>query len=153
MIFIIEGPDGSGKSTLAETLAKQTGYPVVHMSNPKTEEEKANMLNEYLGIIESGRNVIFDRCWYSEMVYGPIMRGASVINYPSMYMLESKLAKRGAMIIYCTDKPKTLWRRATKRGEEYITDYNKFESICAGFDVLMSVPHIVPVVKYGYEDL
>jgi len=153
MIFIIEGPDGSGKSTLAEKLSKQTGYPVVHRSQPKTEEEKKRMMGQYLAAIDNGKNMIFDRCWYSEMVYGPVMRDASVISYPEMYLLEEKLAKNGAMIIYCTDKPKTLWRRATRRGEDYITDYETFERICTGFDVLMSVPHIIPVVKYDYKDL
>ena len=153
MIIIIEGPDGSGKTTLANTLSKQTGYPVVHRSQPKSEEEKRQMMQQYIDAIVTGKNMIFDRCWYSEMVYGPIMRDNSVITYPEMYLLEAKLAKRGALIIYCTDDPKTLWKRATRRGEDYITDYETFERICAGFDALMSVPHHIPVVKYGYEEV
>lgn len=153
MIIIIEGADGSGKTTLANLLSKQTGYPVVHRSQPKTEEEKKQMRQMYIDIIDTGKNMIFDRCWYSEMAYGPVMRDASVISYPEMYLLEEKLAKHGAMIIYCTDKPKTLWRRATKRGEDYITDFDTFECICTNFDVIMSVPHLVPVVKYDYKDL
>lgn len=153
MIIIIEGPDGSGKTTLAEKLSKQTGYPVVHHSYPKTDEEKRMMLSYYLDTIETGKNMIIDRCWYSEMVYGEAIRGSSAISFPEMYLLETKLAKHGALIIHCTDKPKTLWRRATKRGEDYVVDYETFERICTGFDVLMSVPHLVPVVKYDYEDL
>ena len=73
MILIIEGPDGSGKTTLAEKLSKQTGFPVIHRSQPKTEEEKANMMKGYMETIKSGKNAIFDRCWYSEMAYGPPM--------------------------------------------------------------------------------
>ena len=153
MIIIIEGADGSGKTTLANLLSKQTGYPVVHRSQPKTEEEKQQMRQMYVDTINTGRNMIFDRCWYSEMAYGPVMRDTSVISYPEMYLLEEKLAKHGAIIIYCTDDPKTLWRRATKRGEDYITDFDTFESICANFDAIMSVPHLVPVVKYDYKDL
>lgn len=153
MIFIIEGPDGSGKTTLAQKLSKQTGYPVVHRSQPKSEEEKLQMLQGYVDAIEAGKNVIFDRCWYSEMAYGPVMRDKSVITYPEMYLLEERLAKHGALIIYCTDKPKTLWRRATKRGEDYITDFATFYAICTNFDVIMSVPHLVPVVKYDYKDV
>lgn len=153
MIIIIEGPDGSGKTTLAEKLSKQTGYPVVHRSQPKSEEEKLQMLRGYVDAIDVGKNVIFDRCWYSEMAYGPVMRDESVITYPEMYLLEEKLAKNGAIIIYCTDKPKTLWKRATKRGEEYITDFDTFDKICANFDAIMSVPHLIPVVKYDYKDL
>ena len=154
MIIIIEGPDGSGKTTLAQKLSKQTGYPVVHRSQPKNDEEKQRMFREYMVAIEAGKNVIFDRCWYSEMAYGPVMRDDSVISYPEMYLLEEKLAKHGALIIYCPDKPKTLWQRATKRGEDYITDFGTFERICTNFDIIMQcVPHHIPVVKYDYKDM
>lgn len=150
MIIIIEGPDGSGKTTLAETLSRQTGFPVVHRTQPKSEEEKAKMMDGYVDAIKKGKNIIFDRCWYSEMAYGPIMRDKSVISYPEMYELEQLLTKRGALIIYCIDKPETLWYRCSKRGEDYITDYDTFVSICKEFDKIMSIPHRIPVVRYVY---
>jgi len=153
MIIIIEGPDGSGKSTLAQQISKQTKYPVVHRSAPKTEEEKLKMMDMYRQAISESKNIIFDRCWYSEMVYGPVMRDASYVSYPAMYDLEKALAKVGAIIIYCTDNPKVLWKRCTTRGEDYIKDYDTFVSICNGFDRLMSVPHLIPVLKYDYKDL
>ena len=153
MIIIIDGPDGSGKSTLAAKLSKQTGYPVVHRSAPKSAEEKAAMMQMYLQAIKEGKNIIWDRCWYSEMVYGPVMRDEHVITYPQMYELERLLAKRGAIIIYCTDKPEVLWRRCALRGEDYVPSYEVFIDICKGYEELMNAPHIVPVVKYGYEDL
>lgn len=148
MIIIIEGPDGSGKSTLAQQISKQTGYKIIHRTQPKSEEEKAIMMGEYLQTIRSGKNMIFDRCWYSEMVYGPVIRDTSVISYPRMYELERQLAKAGAMIIYCTDTKAALWSRCQERGEDYITDRNTFDQICNGFDELMSVPHYIPVVTY-----
>lgn len=153
MIIIIEGPDGSGKTTLAEQLSKQTGYPVVHRTQPKSEEEKKQMMQSYIDTIKAGRNCIFDRCWYSEMVYGPIMRDASVISYPEMYVIERMLAKKGALIIHCTDEPDVLWQRATKRGEDYIRDYGIHVDICEAFEELFSVPHLIPVVKYDYKDM
>jgi polyphosphate kinase 2 (PPK2 family) len=123
------------------------------MSYPKTDEERQQMLQQYIDEIDRGRNMIFDRCWYSEMVYGPVMRDGSVISYPNMYELEAKLAKRGAMIIYCTDKPATLWRRAVQRGEDFVKEFGTFTKIYDGFEAVMNVPHLVPVVKYGYKDL
>lgn len=153
MIIIIEGPDGSGKSTLATKLSNQTGYPVVHRSAPKSEEEKLQMMNMYKQAIKEGRNIIFDRCWYSEMVYGPVMRDATYISYLEMYELERLLSKQGALIIFCTDSPKVLWKRCQRRGEDYITDYDTHAAICKGYEDLMSVPHFVPVVRYGYEDM
>lgn len=153
MIIIIEGPDGSGKTTLAEKLHKQTKYPIVHMSQPKTDEEKKLMLGEYLQTVRNGKNMIFDRCWYSEMVYGPIMRGSSAISYPDMYMLEEQLAKAGAIIVYATGPKAALWQRCQKRGEDYVTARSDFNAICENFDKIMSIPHHIPVVRYEYKDL
>ena len=93
MIILLEGPDGSGKTTLANKIKQQTGYVLLHRSYPKTKEEKAKMKQEYLEAIKSRKNIIIDRCWYSEMVYGPIMRGESAISYPDMYELEKAIAK------------------------------------------------------------
>lgn len=153
MIIIIEGADGSGKSTLAEKMSRQTGWPVVHMSMPKTDEEKSSMSEMYAEVIKANHNLIFDRCWYSEMAYGPTMRDESLIGYPDMYKLEELSAKKGAMIIYCTDKPDVLWKRCQRRGEDYVLHKVDFMEICEAFDEIMSVPHLIPVVKYGYKDL
>lgn len=153
MVIIIEGPDGSGKSTLAKQLSRQTGYPIEHRSKPETPEEKARMMGEYIQLAKSSRNIILDRCWYSEMVYGPVMRDQAYIDYPQMYELERLLAKGGAMIIYCTGPKAALWTRCVKRGEEYITSRDNFHAICDGYDKLMSVPHYIPVVEYEYKEV
>lgn len=153
MIIIIEGPDGSGKTTLANQLSKQTGYPIVHRSKPETEEEKRLMMGEYLQTIRSGKNMIFDRCWYSEMAYGPVMRDDSVISYPEMYELERQLVKCGAIIIHATGPKAALWQRCQSRGEDYVTSRDDFNAVCDNFDKIMSVPHYIPVVRYEYKDL
>lgn len=148
MLIIIEGPDGSGKSTLAAKISSQTGYDVVHRSQPKTQADKDRMLAEYILLISSGRNIILDRSWYSEMVYGQVMRDKSVISTSQMYALEEQLTKTGALIIYCTDDKDVLWERCQVRGEDYITDRETFDSICDKYDKLFFSPHYVPVVTY-----
>lgn len=154
MIIILEGPDGSGKSTLAEQLHRQTGYQLLHRTQPKNEEDKKRMMDEYIQVMKTGKNVIMDRAWYSEMVYGPVMRDASVITYPQMYELEKLAAKNGAIVIYCMAPEATLWKRCMRRGEDYITKRETFHEICTGFRELMhGVPHMIPVVTYEYEDM
>ena len=154
MIIILEGPDGSGKSTLAEQLHRQTGYQLLHRTQPKNEEDKKRMMDEYIQVMKAGKNVIMDRAWYSEMVYGPVMRDTSVITFPQMYELERLAAKNGAIVIYCTAPEATLWKRCMRRGEDYITNRDTFHAICTGFRELMNgVPHMIPVVTYEYEDM
>ena len=153
MIIIIEGADGSGKTTLAEQLSKQTKYPIIHKSNPKTEMEKLSQMGEYLQMVRSSKNFIFDRCWYSEMAYGPVFRDKSYISYPQMYELEAQLAKAGALIIYCTGPKAALWMRCQKRGEKFVTSRTDFETVWNNFEGIFKVPHLVPVVRYEYKDV
>lgn len=153
MIIIIEGPDGSGKTTLAQQLSRQAGYPIIHKSQPKTEEEKKRMMGEYIQCIKGSKNVILDRCWYSEMAYGPVMRGSSVISYPEMYELERQAAKGGAIIIYCTGPEAALWARCQKRGEEYIVCRDDFKAIYKNYEDIMNVPHYIPVMNYVYKEV
>ena len=154
MILIIEGPDGSGKTTLANQLKNQTGYTLLHRTQPKSAEDKARMMDEYTQMLKAGKNCIMDRSWYSELVYGPVMRDKSVLTFPQMYELERLASKNGALIIYCTAPENILWKCCQRRGEDYITDRDTFHEICVGFDQLMhSVPHLIPVTTYVYEDM
>lgn len=154
MIIILEGPDGSGKTTLANKLHQQTGYQLLHRTQPKNEEDKKRMMDEYIQVLKAGKNVIMDRSWYSEMVYGPVMRDASVITYPQMYELEKLATKYGAIVIHCTAPEATLWKRCLRRGEDYITKRETFHELFVGYNQLMyNVPHLIPVVTYEYEDM
>lgn len=153
MIYILEGPDGGGKTTLAEKLSAMTRIKITHFSYPKDEEEKARMFIMYQDLLKSGSNVIIDRCWYSEMCYGPVMRGASTITYPQMYELERMAANKGAMVIYCTDSKTALWTRTTHRGEDYMTSREKFNAVCDAYDELFKAPHLIPVVRYTIDSV
>jgi thymidylate kinase len=153
MIIIIEGPDGSGKTTLAKTLSEKTGWPIIHRSAPKSEEEKKAMKVMYHSLIAENTNAILDRCWYSEMAYGPTMRDESVISYPEMYELEKCILANGALLIYCTSDKQTLWKRCQQRGEDYVMHLADFVDICEAYDEIMSVPHLIPVVKYEYKEM
>lgn len=151
MIIIIEGVDGSGKTMLAEQLQEQTGYKLIHRSKPESEEEKQQMLKMYIDLITAGEDVIFDRCWYSEIVYGQIMRDESHISMQQMYDLEVLVAKVGGIIIHCTGKIDTLWQRACLRGEDYITEYSTFVALMDYYEAVFKMHHKIPVVKYEYK--
>jgi len=154
MIIIIEGPDGAGKSMLAEKMAKQTGYKLIRMSYPKNEEEEKLMAGNYLQMLKSAKNIIFDRAWYSEMVYGPIKgRDPNIMSYPMMYELETKVAQMGGLLIYCTGQKALLWKRATERGEDYVQNKKEFDKIYDGYEQLMNIPHLIPVVYYGFNEV
>lgn len=150
MIIILEGTEGGCKTTVAEKISAQTGWPIEHRSKPETELERQQMYEDYKQSILSRRNLIWDRCWYSEMVYGPIMRDQSYINQEQMYEFEQLLVENGgAILVHCTDNIEIQWARATARGEEYVTDKDTFDKLHLRYNVLMhGITHLIPVVRY-----
>lgn len=151
MILILEGPDGAGKTTLANKISLMTGWKIQHFSYPKNQDDIDKMYMMYVDAIKGAGNIIFDRCWYSDMTYGPVMRGAATITYPQMFDLERLVAKKGGMVVFCTDSKAALWQRISQRGDDYITSRDKFNEICDNYNGLFSCPHIIPVVKYDFE--
>lgn len=153
MVILIEGVDGSGKTELAKQISRQSGFPIVHMVRPKSDEEKLLMMGQYLQAIKEHKNMIFDRCWYSEMAYGPVMRDKSYITFPQMYELERQVAQGGALLIYCTGPKAMLWNRCQKRGEDFVTCRDDFDAIYKAFEELFAIPHYIPVLRYEYKDV
>lgn len=132
MNIIIEGPDGAGKTTLAKQLAKQLNLQIVHFVAPTDNTSQFEMYRDFL---IDARNIILDRAWYSDMVYGPIFRGKAEIQFDAMRELE-----RGAedtIVIYCTGPVEAMWRAAQERGETFVKTYEQFEEICRSYDKVM----------------
>ena len=153
MLIIIEGPEAAGKTTLAKQLHLQTGFPYQHRSKPNTEAEKQEMMCMYLAALDAGADMILDRCWYSEIVYGNIMRDKTYISIEQMYELEEKLARKGGIIIHCTDDVGVLWDRCQVRGEDYVTNYNTLVKIKFAFEHLFhGMHHLVPIVRYSVNE-
>lgn len=149
MIIIIEGPDGTGKTTLAEYLSATTGYPIKHRSKPKDEQERQLMYDDYRNDIKSGKHMIWDRGFYSEMVYGPLMRDQSYISLKQMEEFEQLILTNGGLVIHCTGEPVELYKNATTRGETYITELHLMEKLVDSYEKLLHQhSHAIPVVRY-----
>lgn len=146
MIYIFEGPDGAGKSTQANALSKITGMPVMHFSNPKSEEEKKQMFEMYKQKLLLEDNVIFDRSWYSDMVYGPVLRGGSTITVEQCKELEAIVKSKGGKVIYMTNTLPVLIERAFGRGEDLVKE-EQFANIAFRYDALFLKERDVEVVK------
>ena len=145
MIFIIEGPDGAGKTTLAN---KFTGYPIKHFKAPEDPIEEAKMFSVYWELLRTHNNIVIDRAWPSEKVYGPIFREHTFITDEMQLKLEYAF-KEKIMYIYCTGDPAVMWNRAKERGETFVPDFETYERICKAYDIEMSPNfHIVPILKY-----
>ena len=138
MIYIIEGPDGAGKTTLVEQICKSNYNAVVkHFGAPQTPEEADNYYKVYVEAINAKRDdevLIFDRSWYSDMVYGPVMRNRHEMTQEHADMLSAMVVARGGgIIIYCTAPIKVLWARCQRRGETYLQNQAQLQAISIGY--------------------
>jgi thymidylate kinase len=151
MILLIEGPDGAGKTTLIENLCKSySGALVYHFGAPVPNEDQFYRYAQPIIDQPATTLLIYDRTWYSEFVYGPIMRGRSELNYAHSQALEALVLQHGGgHVIYCTGKPSILWSRCKKRGETYIQDAEQHAKLCKQYDYVMATVCKLPVVVFN----
>lgn len=65
MNVILEGCDGTGKTSIARFLCEQCGFLYWHESYPRT-------LQEYVQMLSSGSNIVFDRFCYGQFIYDKV---------------------------------------------------------------------------------
>ena len=151
MIYIIEGVDGTGKSSLAALIAAATRTNIVHMAQP-VDNVPGVMLNGYEKLLNN-RDLILDRAWYSEMVYGPVFRKHSQILMSDMFKLEKELIGN-AVIIYCrTSNIQKTWLNCKERGEDFVPAEN-YRGLFESYEKLMlHTKHLIPVLSYEIPDI
>ena len=125
MIIVLEGCDCVGKTTFAEMLSEKTGYEVVKGSSFEISELGADGMFEHMMSLLDRDNIIIDRFFYSNLVYGKLY------DYPLMTIdqyiqLSIKLNKR-ALVIYLNAQPHVIAERMLSRGDDMIKveDINK----------------------------
>lgn len=153
MIIIVEGPDGAGKSTLIDKLMKShPGSSYKHFSNPKTDEEAYGYWKVYAQAIEEtdpNKVTVFDRSWYSDVVYGPIFRDRLEMDPMHVKMLESLVQTHGGgHVIYCTAPVNVLWARCQRRGEKFVLSKDKLAEVAKSYGNVMATQCSLPVARY-----
>jgi len=156
MFIIVEGPDGAGKTTLIEKLRQQfnnqfSNCEVIHFGKI---DDPSKYFDIYMQAIaeqyESMIDVtILDRCWYSDRVYGPIMRNKEEMSKEKARRLDQAVVESGGgMIIYCDAPTHVLWTRCRKRGETYITKPEQIIAIAELYKEEMK-ESLLPVIYYN----
>jgi thymidylate kinase len=110
----IEGCDGVGKTTLAKRLAREHGFRIVH-SGPTPAGH--DLRSRYRRILMEPGSVVLDRCFVSELVYGPLFREGSRLTSADVADLCQVLAERDGALLYVTASTGTVLERLGERGE------------------------------------
>lgn len=159
-LIIVEGPDGAGKSTLIEQLGKERIITKVHHHGAYLGEE--SILGHYLesindALISPNGDVVMDRSWIAEPIYGAVMRGGSCrITSEQRQMLERfAVFQCRAVAVLCLPPLEvclTSWQKRLAR--EYPQKLEQMQNIYAGYEQwwssLEAEDNLLPVVRYDY---
>lgn len=140
----VEGCDGAGKTTLAEHLAQAHGFQVVH-SGPTPAGH--DLCARYRSILSGPGKIVLDRCFVSELVYGPLFRGGCRLSRTDTIELCQRVAQRDGALVLATASTRTIRDRLRNRGEPM--PERTIEAIQRAYDdVLADLEGYVTVLRY-----
>ncbi|WP_327359544.1 hypothetical protein [Streptomyces sp. NBC_01304] len=109
---VIEGCDGVGKSTLAQLLVTQHGFDAVH--SPRTPDHQ-DLMSRYRDLLARPGRLVLDRCFVSELVYGPLYRGYSRLTWNQALDLAELVTHRDGVFLHLTAPTTALRHRLHTR--------------------------------------
>jgi thymidylate kinase len=131
--IVFEGCDGTGKTTLAEATAQNINASLIHstLTPPGTD-----LVTTYHCLLEPAGRLVFDRCFLSELVYGPLYRGHTRLTYQHMATLVRHVVARNGIFVHVTAPANVIRQRLVARGERHLPDLDEIELVCDRYDEL-----------------
>jgi thymidylate kinase len=142
-LVVLEGCDGTGKTTLAADLAARHGYTVVHSGPPDGHVDLAARYRETLSM--PGK-VALDRSFISELVYGPLRYGRSLLSPDDAAELAFSVADAGGVLVHLTGAPDEIARRLRAR-DGYAPPPERIRALLDAYrNVFDALSDAVPVI-------
>jgi hypothetical protein len=157
-VIIVEGPDGSGKSTLCKYLGEEFDLQVVAPQEkgrmPKLPVR--NRVYRALGKAVQGRHPakIYDRLYFSELVYGPAIRGRIDFSPGERTYIENILWSMHCPIILCLPPLQIVRENLTKDSDsmEWLSRGKMEDPIQEIYNEYCKIPHrpTGQLIEYDY---
>jgi thymidylate kinase len=149
MIYIVEGCDGTGKTTIARKLCHKHNLRYIHFGAPRSQDDIDTAFTKYCELLLYYDNFVMDRSWYSDLIYGEIMRGNKGLTKLEVHILEALADRKHAEILYCTAALEIVQKRLDTRGEDYVPDttipkiYNAYQTLFARSNIGLPVKTLI----------
>lgn len=129
MLFLLEGMDKTGKSTTTELLRRKFKADFTHMSAPSKWHTEESYFAECLHILAmtAGKNIVFDRSWYGELIWPSIYGRKAMLSVDKVQALTAAarlLHTDGVNLIYMYDDNKENHIKRLESFKEPIYKYD-----------------------------
>lgn len=137
MRIVVEGPDGAGKSTLIEGLLWKFPELTVVRNNAEDRQDFERWWPEVLGRNHAFPEVpIHDRFFYSELVYGPVIRGHVKVREALVKQVQTFL-RSDSLLVYARP-PYELIRESVARSTHMKGVVEHLYDLVSAYDVLFN---------------
>lgn len=145
-MLILEGIDGVGKTTVVDCLEK-LGMKKYHFDY---DEKNTDLVSKYLRVInQDTKNIVLDRSFISEMVYGPVIRSHCKLSIEEYKQLLKAYKKIGAKIIYLTAPKEILIERRKDDSTDSKILEKYYDELKQQYDKIMALTNkYIEVLKY-----
>jgi len=118
---MLEGPDLAGKTTLAKELKKMLrGSEIIHRGPPVSPDPFVEYLRPLEEMYYAGEWPILDRWHWGESIYGPVLRGESILDQVQHQYIEMACMRYGVSRILLCPPFTTLMERFDQRGDDLV---------------------------------
>lgn len=157
-VTIFEGPDGSGKSTAAAKYAEATGARLVHCG-PLPRVTARGLGRYYLEAmapaLDGYEDVVLDRCWISEPIYGRAFRGGlDRLGRAGRRLLERVAMRCDARVVLCLPPWETChanWQARRALGGELLDQEEQYQQVFAQYAPKAAQYRLTELPTYHYD--
>lgn len=121
MIIIVEGIDRIGKTTLCNALSERLNLPIYKEEGVHKKSQEGNMRSQMalLGLCKVTKcNVIFDRLFTSEFVYGIIDRQNDIFRATKIFFEAINALVKIDNVVYVGMNPTDVVRSSKEHGKD-----------------------------------
>jgi thymidylate kinase len=128
-VIVLDGCDGTGKSTLATALATYHGYDLIHSARTP---DGTDIIRRYRSILAQAGQLVLDRSFISELVYGPLLHDHARLSFAEAVGLAAIVAGRGGTLVHLTGQPEKIADRLLAR-DGYAPALQRIQAITAAY--------------------